>query len=86
MLKKPKFSCHVHLTLIQSQLVDCEIGNRKLLTLAFSYAVSNRRDQISLLLLCVHMKELLGTQVKDGNEMSRVNGVEIQFQILCISS
>ena len=34
------------------------IGNRKLLTLTFSFAFLNRRDQISLLHISVHVKGL----------------------------
>ena len=53
------------------------IANRKLLTLAFSVAFLNRRDQISLSLLSVHVKDLGDAFVKDvidACEMAIVKG------------
>ena len=57
------------------------VGNRKLFTLTSSVAFLNRRNQISLLLLSVHVED-----VKDGHEMARVISFERQYQILIMNS
>ena len=59
------------------------IDNRKLLTLAFSVAFLNRRDQISLFLLIVQVKDLGDAHVKDvkdAREMARVRGLKFSFK------
>ena len=61
-------------------------GNRKLFTLPFSVAFLNRWDQISLLLLSVLVKDLRDAHVKDARKMARVEGFEIQSQILFMNS
>ena len=59
------------------------IGNPKLLTPAFSVFFLNSRDQISLLLLGVHVKYLLrwaSERHEDVREMARVKGFERHYK------
>ena len=87
--KKVSINCTVFqlsLTYLHSleanwSILKFAVGNRKLLTLTLSVAFLNRRNQISLLLLSVHVED-----VKNAHEMSRVINFERQYQILIMNS